>query len=410
MSGKKIVLIERLKDARGDVDSTRSSTLPSPLSSTSISLAPRSVTDYPVPSSAEKKETVDTRGGGDVSGSGNEVVQEPWEDGVADNKVVGNKLSAAGGGGGAVKRGLTLRERLEARVRDRAAGGKPRVSSSTSTSSSSISSSSQNMEEKNDKSTDTKDVSVERGGKAQARSDFDQDVLIIPVKQVKQRVGPLPQSSGKGDGKPVAVVTTAATKTMEGPPVARTPLSALGQGDSRVGNRGDSMNGSGSGVNCLSNGKANGGTKTAQTKPVVATTQAARKAIGGSNGNASGQRKPVLTSSSFRPKGGVTRQLPSNGGRVSTTTKGGFMLKTGKSERMRVLSNRPGGGRTKVTSATVAASSLSHGRQVKVDGGFKAAGTMPSFLKPTKSSGAHVSASLQARSGGGGSSVDDAAS
>ncbi|CAM9849837.1 unnamed protein product, partial [Laminaria digitata] len=239
------------------------------------------------------------------------------------------------------------------------------------------------------------------------------------AKQGKKSVGPSVKSGAKIGG---------VTKTVMGTPISRRPLGALGQGNTRIGG-----NGSGS----SRDGPETKGVKTLHHKAVrtAVVAAAAPKQTGGSapkqaggNGGVGGgssstsasmQRKvgPVPSTSTTGGGGGAKRPRPAV--RPGTVVNAVPVVRNGKVERPRNLHDSsagrtssggagsgPGGGLRNGTvgvksSGAVTVSSSNHAKRVRVEASVKPA-TTPSFLKPTKSSGAHVSAGLQARSSGGG--------
>ena len=196
-----------------------------------------------------------------------------------------------------------------------------------------------------------------------------------------------------------------------GAPIPRRPLGALRQGNARIGS-----NGSGS----SRDGSEAKGVKTLNYKAVRTAVATAPKQIGGSGGgganssSVSVQRKvgTVPSASTTGGGGGVKRPRPTI--RPGAVIDAAPVVRKGKNEHPRnvhdrnagVVGSSSGGGLRNgpvgvKSSGAVAVASSNHAKRVKVEGSAKTA-TTPSFLKPTKSSGAHVSAGLHARSGGGG--------
>lgn len=387
VSGKKDVLIERLRASRGDAATSSFASSETDLIEDAASC----------PTSLSRGSTVEGGGAAEVSS-----------------------------GGGVAPQGLTLRERLEARVRDREAArqaealpssqrvdgaeGSKRGSSvgvsgsirgGTGSSSSGV----------GDGGGGTgNDNGSDRAKKIQSRPTVDDDRSSSSAKHGKKSIGSSLQSGAKVGG----------TKPLTGAPMSRRPLGALVQGNTRIGSNssGNSRDGfEGKGFKPL---------KQKAGRTVVAT---APKQTGGSTGSSGGgvdgggrasvpRKVGSVPSAGTAGEGGVKRPRPVV--RPGTEINGVPVVNSGKNDRPRNMrdtgagssnSSTGGGGRNgsvgvKVSGA-VSVGSSHQAKRVRVEGSAKPT-TTPSFLKPTKSSGAHVSAALQSRSGGGGSGAGDA--
>lgn len=395
VSGKKDVLIDRLRASREDgTTSPAASTLTSTSAPPSASSETDSIADdSSCPASG-------SRGGGPAAEG----------DGTAE---------VDGGGGGVVKQGSTLRERLEARVREREATreavalSSQRANDAAGLSNSGGGGSSGNRDGAGRGSSGSGGgTENESGGdrskkRQQGRPAVDDD--RSSAKQAKKSLG----SSLKSGAKVAGV----GTKVVMGAPVSRRPLGALVQGNARIGS-----NGSGS----ARDGSETKGVKTFNPKAGRIAVATAPKQAGGSGGGGGGgssssasvQRKvgPAPSTSATTGGGGgggVKRPRPAV--RPGTVVDAVPVVRNGKHERPRNLHDGSAGGTGPgsggglrngsvgvKSSGAVAMASSNHAKRVKVEGSAKPATKTPSFLKPTKSSGAHVSAGSHARSGGGG--------
>lgn len=405
VSGKKDVLIDRLRASRGD-----GSTAPPPIGST-LSSTPVS------PSASSETDSITDDSSCPISGSRGESTAV--DDGTAE----------VDGGGGVARQGTTLRKRLEARVRDReAARAADALSSQRANDAKGLS---------NGGGGGSGGSSVTGGGggrgsggggggienesgddrapnRQQGRQGVNDDRSMIKRRQ--KSLGSSLKSGAKFDG--------AGAKAMMGAPISRRPLGALVQGNARIGS-----NGSGS----SRDGSETKGTRTLNPKAVKTAVGTAPKQTGGNSGggasssSASGQRRvgpapPTSSTTGGGIGGGMKRPRPS--ARPGTVVDAVPVARNGKNERPRKFhdgsaggagSGSAGGGLRNgsvgVKSAgEVAVASSNHAKRVRVEDSVKPATTTPSFLKPTKSSGAHMSAGSYARyrGGGGGSGAGDA--
>lgn len=369
VSGKKVVLIDRVKTAL--LDHTH---------------RPRYSFSASTPISSATDTEDDPRSGGDGAG-GSKALDEQSGDGNDGNITTPVTGGGSGddSGSGAAQQG-TLRERLQERVRAREAAREAEAEASLRTSKAPIGTV----------------VSRKHGGQSSRphqTGDGDR-----PASRQGKTLNTSSRSVNKdgGTGRPID------------PTPIRRPLGALGQGNARVrGNNGTGKPSTG--------GDGKEAVKARRPKEATTISQPGTKSqnVSGSGGRGvtgSDRKRPNSLASRFsKSAGGGMMERPRPVGVSAPAPKGtdgGSGAKNGFSERGGggELGARKHPGGAKTDGGGPAVTSLNHAKRVRVESGAKATTTTPSFLKPTKSSGAHVSAGLQARSnGGGGGAADDEA-